>query len=101
MRLIAGIIPTENCFRHVQRDVERIYADLALLIAEHDVYIIDSQPLHKGLRYTRNRHLSETDSGRGGATKQFYGFKLNAVCTGTGAICRFGIASASEKAKKR
>ena len=35
-------------------------------------------------------------SGRGGATKAFYGFRLHAICTGTGAICRFGIVPANE-----
>ena len=51
-----------------QRNFERSYADLALLMAQHDgVYTIDSQPLPicKGVRYTRDRQLSEADSGRG------------------------------------
>lgn len=40
--------------------------------------------------------MSEADSGRGGVTKNFYGFRLHAVCTGTGAVCRFGIVSANK-----
>ena len=92
-------LPELSRFYRIQRNFERIYADLALLVAEHDgVYTIDSQPLPicKGVRYTRDRLLSEADSGRGGATKKFYGFRLHAVCTGSGAICRFGIAPANE-----
>lgn len=93
------VLPELSRFYRIQRNFERIYADLALLLAEHDgVYTIDSQPLPicKGVRYTRDRQLSEADSGRGGATKRFYGFRLHAICTGTGAICRFGIVSANE-----
>lgn len=92
-------LPELSRFYRIGCNFERIYADLALLLAEHDgVYTVDSQPLPicKGVRYTRDRQMSEADSGRGGATKQFYGFRLHAVCTGTGAICRFGIAPANE-----
>ena len=92
-------LPALSRSYRIQRNFERIYADLALLLAEHDgVYSIDSQPLPicKGVRYTRDRLLSEADSGRGGATKKFYGFRLHAVCSGVGAICRFGIAPANE-----
>ena len=62
------------------------------------MYLIDSQPLPicKGIRYTRDRLLSEAASGRGGASKRFYGFKLHAICTGTGAICRFALVPANE-----
>ncbi len=93
------VLPELSRFYRIQRNFERIYADLALLVAEHDgIYTIDSQPLPicKGVRYTRDRQMSEADSGRGGATKKFYGFRLHAICTGTGAICRFGIAPANE-----
>ncbi len=91
-------LPELSRFYRVQRNFERTYADLALLIAEHDgVYLIDSQlPICKGVRYTRDRLLSEADSGRGGATKKFYGFRLHAICTGIESICRFGIAPANE-----
>ncbi len=40
--------------------------------------------------------MTEATSGRGGATKRFYGFKLHAVCTGQGASCRFAIVPANE-----
>ena len=106
-------------FYRISRNFERIYADLALLIAEHDgIYLIDSQPVPivlgktahhkgakfqpsgparcKGVRYTRDRLLSEAASGRGGATKRFYGFRLHAICTGTGAVCRFAVVPANE-----
>lgn len=93
------VLPELSRFYRIQRNFERIYADLALLIAEHDgVYLIDSQPVPtcKGIRYSRARAMTEATSGRGGATKQFYGFRLHAVCTGAGAICRFGIVPANE-----
>ena len=93
------VLPELSRFYRIQRNFERIYADLALLLAEHDgVYSIDSQPLPvcKGVRYTRDRQMSEAASGRGGATKKFYGFRLHAICTGTGAICRFAVVPANE-----
>lgn len=40
------VLPELSRFYRISRDFERIYADLALLSAEHDgVYPIDSQPL--------------------------------------------------------
>ena len=93
------VLPELSRFYRISRNFERIYADLALLIAEHDgVYLIDSQPLPicKGVRYTRDRLLSEAASGRGGTTKRFYGFRLHAICTGTGAVCRFALVPANE-----
>ena len=93
------VLPELSRFYRIQRNFERMYADLALLLAEHDgVYNIDSQPLPicKGIRYSRERQISEADSGRGGATRRFYGFKLHAICTGTRAICRFAIVPANE-----
>lgn len=91
--------PHLSRFYRVSRNFERIYADLAMLIAQHDgVYLVDSKPLPicKGVRYPRERNLTEATSGRGGATKRFYGFKLHAVCTGKGSICRFAIVPANE-----
>lgn len=92
-------LPDLTRFYRIQRNFERIYADLALLIAEHNgVYSIDSQPLPicKGVRYTRERRMSEASSGRGGASKRFYGFKLHAICSGTGAVCRFALVPSNE-----
>ena len=92
-------LPHITRFYRVSRNFERIYADLAMLIAQHDgVYLIDSKPLPicKGVRYPRPRRMTEATSGRGGATKRFYGFKLHAVCTGQGASCRFAIVPANE-----
>ena len=40
--------------------------------------------------------MSEATSGRGGVTKMFYGYKLHAITTGKGAICRFAITLANE-----
>jgi hypothetical protein len=93
------VLPELSRFYRIQRNFERIYADLALLIAEHDgVYLIDSQPVPicKGVRYRRARAMTEATSGRGGATKQFFGFRLHAVCSGSAAICRFAIVPANE-----
>ena len=92
-------LPHLSRFYRVSRNFERIYADLAMLMAQHDgVYLIDSKPLPicKGVRYPRERNLTEASSGRGGATRRFYGFKLHAVCTGQGSICRFAIVPANE-----
>lgn len=98
-QLLFPDLPHLSRFYRVSRNFERIYADLAMLIAQHDgVYLIDSKPLPicKGIRYPRARTMTEAGSGRGGATKHFYGFKLHAVCTGSGSICRFAIVSANE-----
>ena len=98
-RALFPTLPELSRFYRISRNFERIYADLALLLAEHDgVYLIDSQPLPicKGVRYTRDRLLSEAASGRGGASKRFYGFRLHAICTGTGAVCRFALVPANE-----
>lgn len=93
------VLPELSRFYRISRNFERIYADLALLVAEHDgVYLIDSQPLPicKGIRYARDRLLSEAASGHGGATKKFYGFRLHAICSKQGAICRFALVPANE-----
>lgn len=92
-------LPHISRFYRIQRNFERIYADLALLIAEHNmVYAIDSKPLPicKGIRHKRDRAMSEASEGKGGASKYFYGFKLHAVTTGRGSICRFAIVPANE-----
>lgn len=62
------VLPELSRFYRIQRNFERIYADLALLLAEHDgTYLIDSQPVPicKGIRYTRERAMTEASSGRG------------------------------------
>ena len=64
-------LPHLSRFYRVSRNFERVYADLALLIAQHDgVYLVDSKPLPicKGVRYARRRKLSEASSGRADAT---------------------------------
>ncbi len=76
-RELFPVLPELSRFYRIQRNFERIYADLALLLAEHDgVYLIDSQPLAicKGIRYSRERMMTEATSGRGGASRRFYGF---------------------------
>ena len=87
-------LPHLTRFYRVSRNFERIYADLALLIAQHNgVYLIDSKPLPicKGIRYSRERAMSQANSGRGGATRKFFGYKLHALGNTLGYICRFGI----------
>ena len=45
-RALFPVLPELSRFYRISRNFERIYADLALLIAEHDgVYLIDSQPI--------------------------------------------------------
>ena len=92
-------LPHLTRFYRVSRNFERIYADLALLIAQHNgVYLIDSKPLPicKGVRYARDREMSQASSGRGGASKKFFGYKLHAIGNTLGYICRFGIVAANE-----
>jgi hypothetical protein len=92
-------LPHITRFYRVSRNFERIYADLALLLAQHNgVYLIDSKPLPicKGVRYAREREMSQATSGRGGASKRFFGYKLHAIGNTLGYICRFGIVSANE-----
>ena len=98
-QLLFPDLPHLSRFYRVSRNFERIYTYLAILIAQpNGVYLIDSKPLPicKGVRYLRQRGTSEATSGRGGATKRFYGFKLHTVCTGSGPICRFSMVSANE-----
>lgn len=93
------VLPELSRFYRIQRNFERIYADFALLIAQHEgVYLIDSKPLPicQGIRYKRARAMSEASSGRGGVSKMFYGYKLHAVTTPAGYLCRFGIVAANE-----
>lgn len=92
-------LPHLTRFYRVSRNFERIYADLALLIAQHNgVYLVDSKPLPicKGVRYARDREMSQAASGRGGASKRFYGYKLHAIGNTLGYICRFGVVAANE-----
>ena len=93
------VLPDLSRFYRIQRNFERIYADFALLIAQHDGgYVIDSKPLAicKGGRHARERLMTEAVAGRGGAARFFYGFKLHAVTTLSSYICRFGIVPAHE-----
>jgi Transposase DDE domain len=93
------VLPDLSRFYHIGRNFERLYADLALLIAQHDgVYLIDSKPLPicKGVRHKRERLMTEAVKGRGGATRFFYGFKRHALTNPSGYFCRFGIVPANE-----
>lgn len=91
-------LPELSRFYRIQRNFERIYADFALLIAQHDgVYLIDSKPIPicKGIRHKRARQMTEALSGRGGATKFFFGFKLHGITNTSGYFCRFAITEAN------
>ena len=95
-------LPSLSRFYRIQRNFERIYADFTFLLAQHasleGVYVIDSKPLPicKGKRYKRPRRMIEAVSGRGGVGGFFYGFKLHALTSKSGYICRFAIVSANE-----
>lgn len=91
-------LPDLSRFYRIQRNFERIYADFALLLAQHDgVYLIDSKPIPicKGVRYKRERLMTEAVSGRGGASKFFCGFKLHGITNPSGYFCRFAITAAN------
>jgi hypothetical protein len=93
------VLPELSRFYRIQRNFERIYADFALLLAQHDgIYVIDSKPIPicKGVRHKRERLMTEAVSGRGGATTFFYGFKLHAVTNTSSYICRFGLVPGNE-----
>ena len=95
-------LPSLTRFYRIQRNFERIYADLALLKSQNDdcaslgVYSIDSKPLPicKNSRSGRERSMTEAAHGYGGSdtSKMFYGFKLHSVLSPSGYICRFLIA---------
>jgi hypothetical protein len=92
-------LPDISRFYRIQRNFERIYADLALLLTQHNgVYLIDSKPLPicQGIRFGRTRQMTEAASGKGGASRFFYGFKLHAVTNTAGYICRFAIVAANQ-----
>lgn len=94
-------LPSLTRFYRIQKNFERLYADLALGIAEHvGIYSIDSKPLPicKSSRFGRDRQMSEATSGKGGSEKNklFYGFKLHALTNPLNYICRFAIVPANE-----
>ena len=92
-------LPDRTRFYRIQRNLERIYADFALLLALHDdTYVIDSTPIPicRGARRYRDRNMTEATTGRGGVDKYVHGFKLHAVVTGSGSLCRFAIVPANE-----
>ncbi|HHO55536.1 MAG TPA: IS982 family transposase [Trueperaceae bacterium] len=93
------VLPSVSRFYRIQRNLERIYADLALIIAEHDgTYLIDSKPIPicKPVRQNRKRSMTEATLGYGTVSKFFYGFKLHAISNQLGYICRFAIVPANE-----
>jgi len=93
------VLPDVTRFYRIQRNLAAIYADFALLLAEHDgSYAIDSTPVAicHPLRRQRERSMTQASTGYGGVSKRVHGFKLHAVVSGRGSICRFALAPANE-----
>jgi transposase len=93
------VLPDITRFYRIQRNLTRIYADFAMLLAEHDGnYAIDSTPVAicHPLRRQRARSITQATTGYGGVSKRVHGFKLHAIVSGRGAICRFALIPANE-----
>jgi Transposase DDE domain len=95
------ILPEITRFYRVTRNLERIWADFALCLAnnanEDTTYSTDSKPLPictlKRARFPR----AMTEAAKGFSTAGgVHGFKLHAVVNNAQAICRFAIVPANE-----
>ncbi len=92
------VLPHRTRYYRILKQLERIFGDFALHFAVSDtLHVIDSKPLpiYKGVRWKRPRAMTEATSGRGGLG-WFYGFKLHAVISQQGVVCRFAIVAAHE-----
>lgn len=93
------ILPDLTRYYRVLKNLERIFADLALVIGMQasGLHIVDSMPLPicKGIRWKRPRAMTEAASGRCSMGKM-YGFKLHSVINLSGMVSRFAIVSANE-----
>ena len=101
-RHLFPVLPDKTRYYRIQNNLERIFADFALrfppdVVTEWSSYVIDSKaiPICKGVRWTRPRKMTEASSGQGSLGK-FYGFKLHAITSPQGCICRFAIMPAHE-----
>lgn len=92
-------LPDLTRYYRVLKNLERIFADLALVIGMQasGIHIIDSMPLPicKGIRWKRLRAMTEAASGRCSMGKM-YGFKLHSVISLSGMVSRFAIVPANE-----
>ena len=93
-------LPGESRYYRILNNLERIWADFALLLAaEHQVlaYSVDSKPLPvcKFRRYKRPRAMPEATVGYS-SQGAVYGFKLHAVTTPQGMIVKFALTPAHE-----
>ena len=91
-------LPHRTRYYRVMKQLERIWADVALRFAGADrLHVIDSKPLPacQDARWRRPRAMTEATSGRC-RTGFFYGFKLHAVVDQRGLICRVALTPANE-----
>jgi Transposase DDE domain len=94
-------LPDVTRYYRVARNLERVWADLALCLAniveDDTVYVVDSKPIPvcKGARFKHPRAMSE--AARGFSTLgPVYGFKLHAVVNNARMIVRFAVVAANE-----
>lgn len=92
-------LPDLTRYYRVLKNLERIFADLALVIGMQasGLHIIDSMPLPicKGIRWQRLRAMTEAASGHCSMGKM-YGFKLHSAINLSGMVSRFAIVPANE-----
>ncbi len=93
-------LPDDSRYYRVLNNLERIWADFALLpTAQHEAlaYSVDSKPLPvcKFKRHKRPRAMSEATIGFS-TQGPVYGFKLHALTTPDGLIVKFAITAAHE-----
>jgi hypothetical protein len=95
------VLPDVTRYYRVLRNLERVWADLALslanLIDDDTIYVVDSKPIPvcKGARFRHPRAM--TEAARGFSTLgPVYGFKLHAVVNNAQMIARFAVVGANE-----
>ena len=95
------VLPDLTRYYRITRNLERVWADLALCLAnnadEFTTYSMDSKPMPicklKRARFPR----AMTEAAKGFSTSGgVHGFKLHAVVNNAQAICRFAIVPANE-----
>lgn len=94
-------LPDTTRYYRVVRNLERVWADLALCLAnaveDDTVYLVDSKPVPvcKGARFKHPRAMSEAAQGFS-TLGPVYGFKLHAVVNSAQMITRFAVVAANE-----
>lgn len=94
------VLPDDTRYYRVLNNLERVWADLALLLtANHEViaYSIDSKPLPV-CKFKRSKRLQAMTEATVGFSTQgaVYGFKLHTLTTVQGLIVKFAIVPAHE-----